>query len=324
MVARIMNAIRSRFKSLLRPVFVSVLRPLLNVVRKIKLRRSLLNNLSNQNSVYDFSELDVELYVEEQFAQMLPLTVSPVADIPDLVKVEIKDKSIFWPKKLTTKDLPWLYHEIFDSFSINPSSYDNPLLNIENRKWIMDAGAAEGYFSVFSLLKTQALVIAIEPLAMMRPALAKTLDAFANGRETIIISAALSDKSGWSEIQIDFDHICDSTLSPTENARESSAENIITERVALTTIDEIAQKHSLGCDGMIKMDIEGYEMAALSGAVNVMRDHKPSLAIAVYHEFENAKACADIIREANPSYNIEFRGCYGYFDPPRPYMVFAY
>ena len=104
MVARIMNTIISRFKSLVRPVFVCVLRPLINLVRKIKLRRKLLNTLSNHNSIYDFSELDIDLYVEEQFAQMLPLTVSPVENIPDLVKVEIKDKSIFWPKRLTNKD----------------------------------------------------------------------------------------------------------------------------------------------------------------------------------------------------------------------------
>jgi FkbM family methyltransferase len=324
MVARIMNTIISRFKSLVRPVFVCVLRPLINLVRKIKLRRKLLNTLSNHNSIYDFSELDIDLYVEEQFAQMLPLTVSPVENIPDLVKVEIKDKSIFWPKRLTNKDLPWLYHEIFDNFNVNPSSYDHPSMSLKSRKWIMDAGAAEGYFSVFSLLNTQALVIAVEPLALMKPALNKTLDLYANGRKTILVSAALADKPGWSEIQIDCDHICDSTLSPTRSAIESSAENIITERVAITTIDELAQKHSLGYDGMIKMDIEGYEMAALSAAVNVMKEYKPSLAIAVYHELENAKACADIIRKANSSYKIEFRGCYGYFDPPRPYMVFAY
>ena len=72
------------------------------------------------------------------------------------------------------------------------------------------------------------------------------------------------------------------------------------------------------------MDIEGYEMTALSGALNVLKEYKPALAVAVYHDLENARTCAALIKGANPTYKIEFRGCYGYLDPPRPYMVFAY
>lgn len=85
----------------------------------------------------------------------------------------------------------------------------------------------------------------------------------------------------------------------------------------------LAIQYSLGTGGLIKMDIEGYEMAALSGASKVLKEYKPSLAIAVYHELENAKKCAEIIKAANSTYKIEFRGCYGYFEPPRPYLLFA-
>ncbi|KKM84494.1 hypothetical protein LCGC14_1298540 [marine sediment metagenome] len=75
---------------------------------------------------------------------------------------------------------------------------------------------------------------------------------------------------------------------------------------------------------MIKMDIEGYEMSALRAAMSLMKNHKPRLAIAVYHELENALKCAEIIKNANPTYKVEFRGYYGYFEPARPYMLFAY
>ncbi len=158
----------------------------------------------------------------------------------------------------------------------------------------------------------------------MKTALMRTLSSYPNGENAIVVSAALGDKPGWSEIQVDYEHVCDSRLVPHTIEFALIASNPVTQRVPITTLDQLATQYSLGGDGLIKMDIEGYEMAALSGAVNLMKNYKPALAIAVYHEFENALKCADIIKAANSSYKIGFRGCYGYFDPPRPYMVFAY
>ncbi len=46
--------------------------------------------------------------------------------------------------------------------------------------------------------------------------------------------------------------------------------------------------------------------------------------IAVYHELDNAKLCAPLIKKANSIYQIEFRCCFGYREKPKPYMLFAY
>jgi FkbM family methyltransferase len=319
-----MNIFLSKLKSILRPLFNVVVRPAVNIVRKRKLSRKLLYELDQIKNGYAFSKYDIDLYVHERFVGLSPMSVADVEDDAGLVKVTIEGKDIYWPNILPLKDLPWLHHEIFDDFNTNPSSYEHPSINFKNRKWVLDAGAAEGYFSVFSLLNSPALVIAVEPLILMRPALKKTLNLHANGRETIIVTAALADKPGWSEIHVDYDHICDSKLRSTASVSDSSTINSETERIKVITIDELALQYVLGAGGLIKMDIEGYEMAALSGAQSLMKEYKPALAIAVYHDIENARKCADIIKAANSSYKIEFRGCYGYFDPPRPYMLFAY
>lgn len=311
------------FKNFVRPVLRVALRPLLTVVEKRKFKKTLVEELAKIDAGYHFSKCDIDLYVQERFTGLHPVTIAATDDA-DIVQATIAGKDIYWPAMLPYKDLPWLYHEIFDKFNSNPSSYDHPAINFKNKKWIMDAGAAEGYFSIFSLLKSTALLVVIEPLSLMRSALQSTLDLYAAGKETILVSAALSDKPGWSEIQVDYEHICDSTLSPVSGAAKLTSEKLVTERVAVSTIDELALQYGLCSDGMIKMDIEGYEMAALSGAVNLLKNYKPALAVAVYHDLENAKKCAEIIKAANPTYKIEFRGCYGYFDPPRPYMVFAY
>jgi FkbM family methyltransferase len=301
----------------------SLFRPVIHGIRKKQLRSKLLVNMHTQNLAYSFTNEDIELYVQERFTPLPTLVVEKTEDA-SLVTVTINSTKIYWPASQSELDLPWLFHEVFDNFKTNPSSYDNSNLAYETRSWIIDAGAAEGYFSIFALKKSNASLICIEPLPIMKMALEKTLSLYPNGKPSIIISSALSDKPGLADIQIDENHICDSKLVSTSSSAVELEGNSTSQRVPVTTLDQIAIDRKLGVNGLIKMDIEGYEMLALTGAVNLMRKFKPALAVAVYHDLDNAKKCAEIIKAANPKYKIEFRGFYGYFEPARPYMVFAY
>lgn len=301
----------------------TLLRPAINEIKKNQLRSRLMANQNNAKSEYPFTKNDIDLYVTEKFI-CLPTAETAKTDETETITVAINGRKIYWPSSLSDRDLPWLFHEVFDDFETNPSSYDNPNLGYEARAWIMDAGAAEGYFSIFALEKSNASLICIEPLSIMKMALEKTLALHSKGKPYIIISAALSDKPGWADIQVNNEHICDSKLISTTEEIATLGSGSVAQRVPITTLDQLAVEHDLGINGLIKMDIEGYEMAALTGAVQLMRNFKPALAVAVYHDLDNAKKCAEIIRAANPTYKIEFRGCYGYFEPHRPYMVFAY
>jgi FkbM family methyltransferase len=300
-----------------------LLRPLAVMIRKKLLMRKLLTSVSNQVDAYKFTREDIDLYVSERFCGLHRIE-QETTNIPELVKVSINGVSIFWPAALTTGDLPWLFHEIFDSFEDNPSSYDHPAIGYKDKKWVMDAGAAEGFFSVFALENSHGKLFCVEPLSMMKPALERTLATYSSAERPIIITAALGEKPGLSEIQIDSNHICDSKIILNASPVQRPHSTATTEEVPIITIDQVVSQYSLGEEGVIKMDIEGFEMAALTGAIDTLQRYKPALAIAVYHELENAKKCAEIIKTANPKYEIEFRGYYGYFDPPRPYMVFAY
>jgi FkbM family methyltransferase len=298
-------------------------RPVVHIIRKWLLKKQQLSIVKRSNTNYKFTVKDIDLYVEEIFTS-LPTCLTENTESPGLVTVNVKDIKILWPESLPVRDLPWLYHEIFDDFNNNPSSYNHPKLDYENRAWVIDAGAAEGYFSIFAIEKTPGSLICIEPLPIMKEALEKTLSMYQQGRSAIVVGAALSDSLGWAEIQVDKEHICDSKLVSAADVAFSAELNLITHKVPITTLDQINIEQSLGVGGLIKMDIEGYEMAALRGAENLMKEYKPTLAIAVYHELENAKLCAEIIKAANSDYEIEFRGCYGYYNPPRPYLLFAW
>lgn len=309
--------VRNFFKS----IMFKFLRPL-----KIKMEVKRLNKLALINStfeVYPFSQNDIYIHAYEKYCCLPKMLVRSLEDT-NLLQVTIKGTKIFYPSELSTVDLSWLYHEVFDDYYKNPSSYNNPNLDYKNKSWIIDAGAAEGYFSVFALKNSDAKLLSIEPLPTMTESLLKTLFMYKKENEPVVISAALGEVDGWANLQVDSAHVCDSrvTFSP-EVLNEKEGDQKIY-RVPLKSIDTLMVDYSLCANGLIKMDIEGFEMSALRGAKKLMQTFKPALAIAVYHDFENALKCAEIIRAANSSYKIQFRGCYGYFSPPRPYMLFAY
>ena len=58
---------------------------------------------------------------------------------------------------------------------------------------------------------------------------------------------------------------------------------------------------------LIKMDIEGYEICALLGAMNLIKTHKPKLAISIYHKFDDLWNIPALIKMWVPEYKISIR-----------------
>jgi FkbM family methyltransferase len=238
-----------------------------------------------------------------------------VEEAADMLNIVIGGKRICWPAGFSNSDLPWLFAEVFSPYAQNPSSYDHPAVCVRTGDWVVDAGACEGFFTKFALEKGASQVIAVEPVSLLQKALGLTFsDEVIKGR-VIVAGVALAEMPGTCVLSTSIEHACDSSMVEPNVASG--------EGITVSTIDGLACTHALSGSGVIKMDIEGAEMAALRGAGQTLATLKPRLAIAVYHEYGNAAECRDIIMAANPSYEIEFRGMYGYQSPPRPYMLFA-
>ncbi len=273
----------------------------------------------NIYGIYNFTKDDLNLYKTEKKTILLKMNYLKYDNTLELIT--IGNRSIYWPSGIDNRDLPWLYHEIFDEFTKNPSSYDHIYMKIDDASWIIDAGCSEGYFTLFAFEKNNnAKVVALEPLSEMQEALSKTFESETKSNRFFLEKKALGTNNNTIQFIFNPEHLCDSSINHTTKNIENS--NVYD--VEVTTLDKLSENHNLFENGIIKMDIEGAEMDALRGGVELMKKYKPRLAVAVYHDYENAIKCRDIILEANPSYKVEFRGMYGYFKPPRPYMLFAW
>lgn len=71
-----------------------------------------------------------------------------------------------------------------------------------------------------------------------------------------------------------------------------------------TTIDEICKNTA---PTYIKMDVEGSELAAISGGLHTITTHKPTLKIACYHRSQDIFSLPLKIKEAVPDYRVYMR-----------------
>lgn len=76
------------------------------------------------------------------------------------------------------------------------------------------------------------------------------------------------------------------------------------EEIETVTIDELCRDKNIT---YIKMDVEGVEYEALSGAVNTLKSQKPKLNIALYHRSKDIFELPLKIAEINPDYKFYLR-----------------
>lgn len=282
----------------------------INVIKVVAL--FCINKLYNK---YDFSFNDALLHLRERNWTLKPIKILSEKD--ENYYLSIDGFKFYWPKKFETDDLPWIFCEIFNDINYNPSSYNYVEAQIDSNAWVFDAGASEGFFTSYALNTTTGKVYGFEPIKELELSLIETFrNEYDNGRFKMI-SAGIGKEEAIMQLSLNFSHPCDATTNEDNNFEMRA--------VKITTIDNLVQSESLSGCGFIKMDIEGAEMDALRGATRTLKELKPKLAIAVYHEYENGLKCAEIIKNANPNYTIKFRGMNGYFKgKARPYILFAY
>lgn len=147
----------------------------------------------------------------------------------------------------------------------------------------VDVGANHGEFAVHaaSLVGREGRVIAVEPVSVVRQRLQKNIEI--NGFTNVeIVPLALLDRAGSMGIFGAADAVDDGTIHeglPTLFRIDQRAKKL--EDVAVAMMDDVLQELGVERIDMIKLDIEGGELAALKGGQRSLQRFKPILVFEV-------------------------------------------
>lgn len=161
-------------------------------------------------------------------------------------------------------------------------------------KCIIDVGAFIGDTALILSNLTSDKVFAFEATSKYYNLLLKTLE-LNNTKNVIPVHAALGSNHG--RVHVNVAGACSSILRP-----NIDPENV--EEVNLITLDTFVEKYNLDV-GLIKVDIEGYELEFLKGAENTIKKHRPTLLISIYHNPDEFFMIKPMIESWNLGYNFK-------------------
>jgi FkbM family methyltransferase len=144
----------------------------------------------------------------------------------------------------------------------------------------LDGGANEGAYTVFAAARVgeRGHVVAVEPSAREAARLRANI-ALNRLRNVTVVEAALAETGGSALLRIAEPlHAGHNTLGAFayEGVREADTAN-----VPVTTLDELAATRGIARLDVVKLDIEGAELRALSGARRVLGQMRPLLLLEV-------------------------------------------
>ena len=132
-------------------------------------------------------------------------------------------------------------------------------LSLPSEPLIVDIGLNVGFFSLgIKKLKPDAKIFGFEPVKNAFDAASKNLEKYF--RDVTIYNTAMGNRNGSIGMNIDFKETSFSHIDENSNTK-----------VEMTTLDSIAELDGKIVD-VLKLDVEGYELAVLDGAVNTLKN----------------------------------------------------
>jgi FkbM family methyltransferase len=167
----------------------------------------------------------------------------------------------------------------------------------------LDCGANVGVTVREELAAGTKTIVAIEPAPENLECLRRNYPSeIASGR-VIVVPKGVWDKEDFLTLRVDpKNSAADSFVIHREGATEL-------EKVPLTTIDKLVADLKLERVDYIKMDIEGAEPKALSGAKETLAKYKPRISISAYHAPDHPKVIPEIIRATRSDYQMQCGPC---------------
>ena len=156
-------------------------------------------------------------------------------------------------------------------------------------KWIIDIGANVGDTAVAALKSfPHAKVICFEPVPTTFGVLQRTLAEYAE--RVHLYPQALSSRSGTALINITSFHGANS-LEPQSQHHRQFNPHVREERreeISLTTLDELADSLPTRYADVVKIDVEGHELAVLQGGSQFFRHRVDTLIVEIAFQRDSA------------------------------------
>ena len=196
------------------------------------------------------------------------------------------------------------------SKSLNEQYFEKDVLSFTDDEVIYDVGAYDGDTIECFLGKVTnnkyAKYYAFEPSNSYCEIIQNKKDQNINWKNVEIVNCGVyNKKSKVKAYDKGSSEFSDNILSIDKSIDSEAAGNSDVIYINTITIDEFAKTHLKPT--FIKMDIEGAELNALIGAKNVIVNHKPKLAICIYHRPSDLSEIAKYIKQLNSHYRFYIR-----------------
>jgi FkbM family methyltransferase len=157
---------------------------------------------------------------------------------------------------------------------------------------IIDAGSYHGLFSIFfsDLVGSDGLILCLEPDALNLATLKKNLE-LNKCSNVIAVGKAIwnkREKLAFSSLGNGGSTLFDQSLGSTSNKSRKVSKNSYVEAVSL---QDLITEFNLTKIDFIKMDIEGAEIEAIQGCLEILKKQNINFAIASYHLRDGQKTC---------------------------------
>lgn len=178
----------------------------------------------------------------------------------------------------------------------------------DSEHYMVDVGANVGevsrhllhHFPLSSLLS-------FEPCKSSYQTLSQNLRDF---QKATCLPFALGSSNRIANLHTFTDHLCN-TLNP--SLKESWLHSTGVETVEMLTLDDVARERNIQAINILKIDVEGYELSVLRGAINLLRAHRIRFVYAEvgFHKNRRHQYFGDLMEFMTAH---EYDLC-GFFDP---------
>jgi FkbM family methyltransferase len=221
----------------------------------------------------------------------------------NMVRLRVGHHEFWYPAEASREGLDLVYSEVFDPNAGHFYEYEGAVVRPDDV--VCDAGACEGFFTRYTLDRG-ARVLAVEPWSRMAEAIERTFPEAVRDGRLKVVRVFLGASEGSSELGVD--------LAFPFMAQETRSEQswTVRETVPVVRLDNLIEQVGWDRLDFLKMDIEGGERDALSGATGLLRRSRPRLSVTTYHRADDCYYLRAQIRDVVADYRFAYKGLVEY------------